>query len=44
MWFNSTPDAQEMAFKAVTQCVKHSKYVIVYREAFQVIRHATEKS
>jgi len=21
----STPDAQEMAFKAVTQCVKHSK-------------------
>jgi len=25
MWFNSTPDVQEMAFKALTQCVKHSK-------------------
>jgi len=23
--FNSTSDAREMAFKAVTQCVKHSK-------------------
>jgi len=30
--------------KAVTQCVNDSKYVKVYREAFQVIRHATEKS
>ena len=28
----------------VTQCVKHSKYVKVHTEAFQVIRHATEKS
>jgi len=37
MWFNSTPDAQEMAFKAVTQYVKHNKYVKVYREAFRVI-------
>jgi len=37
MWLNSTPDAQEMAFKAVTQYVKHNKYVKVYREAFRVI-------
>jgi len=33
-----------MAFKAVTQCVKRSKKVKVYREVFQVIRHSTEKS
>jgi len=33
-----------MAFKAVTQCFKHSKQVNVYGEVFQVIRHATEKS
>ena len=35
-----------MAFKAVTQCVKHSrlKLVKVYRQVYQVIRHATEKS
>jgi len=41
---NSTPETQEMAFKTVTQCVKRSKKVKVYMEAFQVIRHATEKS